>query len=243
MIEWHDENHGKVFGVPMRCVRSDYANAKTTDDEIVVLKWQSFFDDYRNILTPPKTVFEVGIFEGGSIFVLAAMWPDTKFVGVDLREENPAVLRHVERLGLQDRVELHYRVSQNDREKLTPIIEKNPPDVIIDDASHYYGFSKDTFNITFPYLKPGGSYILEDWGWAHFRAWEKFTAYENRPALSNLVYEIIMASATTPQVVESALVNGRMMIVRKNANCAALDSSFDLNKIYTARGKNLETLI
>lgn len=244
MIEWHDNYSGTVFGIPMRFVNlRNEPNARTTDDEIVVLKHKVFFDFYQSNFTVPKNVFEVGIFEGGSTLALAAMWPETKFVGIDIRSERPALLRHIERLGLEDRIELYSNVSQDDRDKVSHILDDFCPDLIIDDASHQYNLSKETFNIAFPYLEPGGQYILEDWGWAHWPTWPNFSRWEKNPALSNLVFELTLACATTPGVLESTYIDNRLMVAKKNRNCIALDHTFNLDDIYTARGKNLNELI
>ena len=38
---------------------------------------------------------------------------------------------------------------------------------MIDDASHLYEPSLASFETLFPLLRPGGTYIIEDWKWEH----------------------------------------------------------------------------
>ena len=71
-----------------------------------------------------------------------------------------------------------------------------PLDLIIDDASHEYENSKVCFQELFGYLRPGGKYVIEDWGWLHWPGEEWQTAkshFWNQPAMTNLVFELVMA--------------------------------------------------
>jgi hypothetical protein len=38
---------------------------------------------------------------------------------------------------------------------------------VIDDASHIYEPTRASFETLFPYLRPGGLYIIEDWQWSY----------------------------------------------------------------------------
>ena len=65
-------------------------------------------------------------------------------------------------------VEFFVTTDLADRPKMKSILDEEFPDrnidLVIDDASHVYQETRSSFNSIFPYLKPGGIYIVEDWG-------------------------------------------------------------------------------
>jgi hypothetical protein len=94
-------------------------------------------------------------------------------------------------------------VLQNDAEQISRILATEfgdqPLDLIIDDASHEYDNSKACFEEYFGYLRPGGKYVIEDWGWLHWpgHEWQSDQSYFwGKPAMTNLLFEVIMASAS-----------------------------------------------
>ena len=51
-------------------------------------------------------------------------------------------------------------------------MNKNLFDIIIDDGAHTYSHTKASFDVLFnDYLKPGGIYVIEDWGTSYFPDW------------------------------------------------------------------------
>ena len=191
-----------VRGVAFKYLSPDAAERKTTDNQVLILKHAPFLALYDKILTcpPSRNVMEIGVAEGGSLLYFALAFPHLKFVGVDLRRENPAVLRHIDRLDLSERVKIYYETSQDDEDALCKIIEDEfgtePIGAILDDASHIYGPSRRTVEITLPYLSRNGFYCLEDWGWAHEDGYG-YNAFPDQPALSNLVFELAALHRST----------------------------------------------
>jgi hypothetical protein len=244
---WTNDNECVLDGVKFEVGNSNFDNLRTSADRVWVLKGRPFFDRYDRVFGDlnPKAVLEVGIFEGGSALLLADRWSEAKIVGIDIREPNPEVDRHIEHLGFRSRVSLHYGISQNDATSVRGIIEQNFPcgiDVIIDDASHGYELTKATFDIAFPYLKPGGLYIVEDWAWAHWRDWQASENWKDEPALSNLLFEVTMASASSGWIISEVYANGNFFGVRKAAECPNLDDSFHISDCYLSRGKILNKI-
>lgn len=117
-----------------------------------------------------------------------------------------------------------------------------PIDIVIDDASHALALTRASFNLAFPYLKAGGLYIIEDWGWAHWKnpIWQT-QLWTDQPALSNLVFELVMACTSSRETIARIDVSPYFVAIRKGP--AAVDpATFDLASLYVARGKHL-TLI
>jgi hypothetical protein len=103
-------------------------------------------------------ILEVGVWKGGSVNLWAKRLPNAKVVGADidlkicLSIDPSIVLREVD---------------QNDFEGLQNMASDesdNGYDLIIEDGCHQYQASKTTFNALFPFVKPGGLYVVEDWG-------------------------------------------------------------------------------
>lgn len=243
---WTSEDSCTLDGVRFEVGKADFDALKTTRERVWVLKEKQFFDRYDSYFgsSLPRTVFEIGVFEGGSAILLADRWPDAKIVGIDIREPNPEVAGHVERLGLVDRISLYYGVSQNDAGRIRQIISTEFPgglDVVIDDASHLYELTRQSFEAVFPLLRPGGLYIVEDWGWAHWRDWQTTDQWKDQPALTNLLFELTMLCATSAFVVSEIYTNGSFFAARKAHNCPTLDR-FTLADFYMLRGKVLPTI-
>lgn len=231
MLEWLSESEGRLGGVPFL-----YENQKfdkvTTPKGIVVLKPKGYFDMYAEQLPTPRNILEIGFFEGGSTMILAEMFPGAKIVGVDLRPPNQAVMDHMTRLGYGERVRLFYRTAQDNRKALDAILAEHmpSPDLIIDDASHRYEYAKASFDITFPRLVAGGHYVVEDWAWAH---WRGYAGYQNVLPLSNLTFELTMATAFGDgRIVDRVSVSSGMTIARMAMNCPPLDQAFTLSNRY-----------
>lgn len=242
---WTSDDECLLDDVPFTVGKGNFSALKTTDDNIFVLKGRSFFDKYDGYLGPlvPRNVLEVGIFEGGSAILLADKWNEAKIVGIDIRDPNPSVTRHIAKMGFADRISLHYNVSQNDTGRVNAILDKEfgeePIDVVIDDCSHLYDLTKATFNNVFPRLKPGGYYVVEDWAWAHWRDWQDGSkGWPDQPALTNLLFEVTMISASSSWLISDVFVNSNFFIVKKALTCPPLQN-FNIEEHYVLRGKPL----
>jgi Methyltransferase domain len=192
-----------VKGVPFRLVKSNFKKYASCDDYLVILKNQIFLDTeiaYFN-LVKPKTMVELGLFEGGSA-VLWHLLYDLKFIGYDIRKQPEAVSRWIKKLGIENSVQLHYETSQDDEKKIKNTIKNflgdAPIDVIVDDASHQYQLSRRSFEFLFPLVRAGGIYCIEDWSWVHSKLdqWQVEKLWGTVPALTNLIFDITMLYGT-----------------------------------------------
>ena len=180
----------------------DKGEGRTENDTVVLLKDRNFVDViYRNLLLElrPKRILEIGFFQGGLPLFLADMVSPDKVVGVDYNAPSDELNGLIKRAGLTDLVKLHGEIPQNDIALIGQLLNgefgDQSLDLIVDDASHEYENTKACFEAFFSYLRPGGKYIIEDWGWLHWPGEEWQTAkshFWNKPALTNLVFELVM---------------------------------------------------
>jgi len=141
---------------------------------LLLLKGPNLIEDLDRFFTShsreAKSIFELGIWDGGSTaFWFEYLQPD-KLVAIDYldRENDPTFEAYVERKRLSKRIRTYWRTNQADRERLREIVLTefdDPLDLVIDDASHELHATKTSFETLFPLLRPGGTYLLEDWSW------------------------------------------------------------------------------
>ena len=130
----------------------------------------NFMEQYDPILEPwvhsEITVLEIGVHEGGSLLLWRDYFPMGTIVGVDIHLPDG--------FPPTDRI-LLFEGSQTETRFLSEVAEKTAPegyDIIIDDASHIGAFTKQSFWHLFDnHLKPGGVFIIEDWGTGYMSTW------------------------------------------------------------------------
>jgi hypothetical protein len=114
----------------------------------------------------------------------------------------------------------------------------------VDDASHLYRETRSTFEVLFPRLRPGGRYLIEDWGWAHYpeALWqERGGWFHDRPALTNLVVELLLIIGTSPELISDIRVaHDYVEVVRGEAEYA---HRIKLEDHYQNRGLPFRPLI
>jgi len=114
----------------------------------------------------PKSILEIGVYQGKNSKAFSRRFPDAHIVAVDLK------LVDMDFSGCGN---VHYlRCDQTDEAKLHTICKEHFPDgldLMIEDASHLGHLSKLTFDIVFPHLRSGGLYIVEDCGSGYWETW------------------------------------------------------------------------
>ena len=221
----------------------DYNRAKTDREGVVLLKNWGLIEHQLNLLQDLEVsrMVEFGVWQGGS----AVLWPLVtnleQYVGFDIGLTDfpySDVVRNHPRFNC---VKLHGQVSQEDRVKLESILAQDfqkPLDLIIDDASHQYLLSKATFNICFPMLRPGGVYLLEDWGWAHLQDYQSEEhPWSSSPALTNLVFELTMLAACRSDIVPRITISDASMLIWRGS--AKLDRNFSIDNFIVSRGRKI----
>lgn len=173
----------------------------STSDEFTIAKGEPYLRVYEDIASgfEPKSVLELGILRGGSYVFLDKLFKPRRMSAVEISPKPVAPL--LEYISRTENRFVHFGASQSDREALTQIVLgelANELDLVVDDASHSYEKTKMSFEFLFPLLQPGGSYVIEDWSWAHHPNFQSPDAPRSkRYALSNLLFEQIMLLGST----------------------------------------------
>lgn len=168
----------------------------STADAFTIVKNEPYLRVYEEIASgfSPRSLLELGIFQGGSYVFLDKLFKPHRMSAVDIREKPVQPLSNY--VARRENRFLHFGTSQCDGETLRQIVREelaNELDLVIDDACHTYEETKMSFEILFPLLNPGGIYVIEDWSWAHHPAYQAANAaFGDRSALSNLLFEQIM---------------------------------------------------
>jgi predicted O-methyltransferase YrrM len=197
----------------------------------------------------PAHIVELGIFKGGSAALLASLAAPTKLTAIDLvADPVPALERFIGVHGLTDVVAAHYGIDQGDAAVLSALVDADHGaaslDLVMDDASHLYRETRTSFEVLFPRLRPGGVYIIEDWGWAHFpeRLWQEGGGwFHDRPALSNLVVELLMIAGTGEELISKMTVLRDSLVVVRGP--LAVEGPIRLEDHYRNRGLPFRPLL
>lgn len=126
------------------------------------MKIPEYIDTYAELFAPlkdkPVTILELGVLSGASLL----MWDDyfrhpfAQVIGLDMSP--PVNLEFTSRV-------FQYQGQQDDNYLLESIIQKHGPfDIVIDDASHRLAPTAASLRGLKDHVKPGGLYIIEDWG-------------------------------------------------------------------------------
>jgi SAM-dependent methyltransferase len=152
--------------------RSSWSDDKGTKPLECYLKYDEFFRSREPGFTP-TSILEIGVHLGESTKIFAEVYREAKIVGIDIEKHEIDFSHHSNILYLQ--------ADQGDARTLLSIIVEHFPqgvDLVIDDASHIGCLSKMTFDAVFPRVRPGGIYIVEDWGTGYWDEWVDGSRYQ-----------------------------------------------------------------
>lgn len=121
---------------------------------------------FQTLRNQPVTLLEIGIggwddakgyadsAKGGeSLRMWKAYFPKGRIYGIDIEDKRPHEEKRIKT----------FQGSQDDADFLEKVIaETGPPDIIVDDGSHFTDHIIKSFEILFPLLKSGGIYAIED---------------------------------------------------------------------------------
>jgi hypothetical protein len=197
-----------------------------------------------------RHMFELGIYKGGSSAFFHALYRPRKLVAIDFKPERaPDLDAYIQNLRCAEFLVPYYNINQGDHERMESIVRKEFPDgeldLVVDDASHMLAETTASFNVLFPRVRPGGLYIIEDWSWAHapHEMWQKADGpWSDKPALSHLIFEVILSCASTPDLIEEITINKNMTFIKRGQR-AVDPATFNISASYLARGKKFEPML
>ncbi len=204
------------------------------DKCFVFYKIKPLVDQYAKLFASMSNfrvgnMLELGLWDGGSTAFWFELLQPNKYVGIDRleREDSPYFRAYAASRGIADRITTHWGTDQTDSKKLQLLVRQElggSLNLVIDDASHQYEPTKRSFEILFPWIEPGGLYIIEDWAWSH---WPEFQArshpWINRTPLTKLVFDLVEAAGSwqlsqTHKLIESITVfQGFAAVERSNS--------------------------
>ena len=213
MLVWTHPDTFVLGGIEFVC-RALMPGFPSTPERMLLVKsrWQAeWYEQFLRHLRP-KSVVEVGTFDGASLAMCAEIAQPQRLVGIDIRSEpSSALATYIEQRGLEDRVRPYYGVDQTDAARLNEILDgefsDGLVDLVIDDASHALDATRETFDILFPRLRPGGVYLVEDWPTHRF-------PHVTRP-LAPFVFELSLACSESPDAIVAIEVNRNYVVVRR----------------------------
>jgi hypothetical protein len=223
------------------------ADRRMTDEDGIVLRkgWPFVLGELELLHgIDARRMLEFGVAQGGSAALWPLVLPLERYVGIDLRSVEIPFPKDVVQHPRWSCVRLFGGVSQDDRRAVGHIIDTEfdgPLDVVLDDASHDFMPSQGSFEIAFPRLRPGGAYIVEDWGWTHKPGFQPPNgAWPGRPSFTNLAVQLLMLCASRPDIVPYVHVTPLVLVVSRGD--ASLGQGFRIDESIVNRGRPL-TLI
>jgi predicted O-methyltransferase YrrM len=240
-LRWRDDSTLDIGDVSFLVTWDPERWTESTSESFTLIKARPMIDRYAAMAAnlAPRRIFELGTWEGGSTVLFHRLYRPQRIVSVDWRSAPKALCEYIARHGLASEIRLHAGVNQADAVALTKILSDEfsdePLDLVIDDASHLLHETTASFNVLFPKLRPGGIYVIEDWGWAHWPGvWQTAESpYTFAPALTTLVFQLVMTSASRPDVVAEVAVSKDLVLVTRGQ--APLDAAMDIAASYLVR--------
>src|SRR5688500_2684598 len=149
-------------------------------------KSDAYLREYEAFLGPLRErdvrLLELGVLHGGSLLLWRDAFPRGVIAGLD---REPVALNDP-----SGRI-LTFQGEQDDVALLDRIAARVAPegfDVVIDDASHLAAPTRTSFwHLCERHLKPGGIYVIEDWGTGYFPAYPDGRAYDGTQHTAGMV--------------------------------------------------------
>ena len=186
-------------------------------------------DEYRHFWTLHKdlhirNVLEIGVWSGASLIFWHKFFRPEKIVGIDLfqRELSECYRNYISAHNLQDQVRIFWKVDQKNREFLNKIVSTEfigPLDIVIDDGSHFYEETKISFLTLFPYITPGGLYVIEDWSWSLWapELFRNKTYFENKTPLMDLITELTKEIGKGNEMIRNISIYENFAVIERSA--------------------------
>jgi hypothetical protein len=248
-LEWAGDSRLKINDINfyLSCDTKELQEAKSSSDTFILGKPKQMVE--KSFLLAEehsvKKIFEMGILQGGSVALYDQIFSPEKIVAIEYVEKPIETLAsYITNHCKSEVVKPFYGINQADSNAMQSILSAEFPDndidLIIDDASHLYNETKAAFNISFPYLKSGGLYVIEDWAWAHWSGdfWQnnKLSYLNYKRAMSNLLIELFMLCASRPDIIKNISIEPSAITITKG-EAILPNNQFNIGNHYLMRGK------
>jgi len=203
-----------------------YHRRPSEENSFTLVKSPPVLNYYYNLAKRKKinNIFEIGVFQGGSFVLLDKLFSPQNIIGVEIAESFTALEKYCS--DQIRNVNVYFNTSQTDECALNSIMDVDFPngiDLVVDDASHTYANTKRTFELVFPKLVAGGTYIIEDWAWAHKAGMQdKGHSWHKDPAMTNLLFELIVDIGTKNSIQSISIDAGKAIVVKGQGKKQAL---------------------
>ena len=151
----------------LNSIAARFADGTNAATKLAAGKIYDLYEFYlREWADRPITLLELGVHSGESLKTLATYFKNGRIIGIDINDRGADFSSYPNVTFVM--------ADQRYGARLAEICATHAPDgldVIIDDASHYGTWSLMSYNSLFPFLKPGGYYMVEDWGTGYWDSW------------------------------------------------------------------------
>ncbi len=222
--------------------------ASSSAERFVLLKTRRMIESFvDHVPDTVRNIVDLGIFKGGSVAFCSELFHPDRIVGIDLTPDRVDALdEFVARESLSRSVHLHYGTDQGDAALLEDVVleefGEEHLDLVVDDCSHTYGPTRASLNVLLPRLRPGGVYVIEDWGWAHWQG-ERWQGPASQYAdevtpLSKLVLELVMVAASRPELIRELTIRSSQVFLTRGDETVPADG-FDISGCYLTAGRTI----
>lgn len=211
-LDWQDD----YFRLASYTFRLQHGAEETSaDDAFLFYKSRSQVEQFNRFLVEtglqPKRVLELGIWDGGS----AAFWVEAlqleTYVAIDLqtRGDSSYYKQWLKDRG-DGRAHTYWGVDQTDGPALNRVIDEHqldPLDLVLDDCSHHYEPTLQSFQLLFNRVRIGGYYVIEDWAWALQPSFQdRSHPWGLYPALHPIVHRLVDVHGSRPDIIPSITI-------------------------------------
>jgi predicted O-methyltransferase YrrM len=222
MLNWIDERTFMIDEYRFTIDISSGSNRRLSrENDFTLVKSRAYLNHYIALARSSnfQRILELGVFQGGSFVFLDKLFRPETIVGVEISKIPIGALDEYIK-GRDGAAKIYYGMSQDDRDGLHRIVESDfsgEIGLVVDDASHGYDLTKNSFAALFPRLKPGGVYVIEDWAWSFQKPHQSAEhPWHDKPALVNLLFELIQEVGVN-NAVAGIQITRPMAIIRKSA--------------------------
>jgi SAM-dependent methyltransferase len=163
---------------------SEIASRYDTDKSVHTHYTDNYERYFGSLRHEPVRLLELGVKKGGSLLMWRDYFENGTIAGLDIEPAHVA--------DTTGRIKV-FQGMQHDHGLLDKVAQECAPDgfdIVIDDCSHIGVLARESFWHLFDnHLKPGGWYVIEDWGTGYWESWVDGASYRaQRKTFSPLLY-------------------------------------------------------